>query len=128
MTRGCDPDGTQMRRHHPEGVAALRANNIDAHRRHGRGREADGGRADPRRRRGAPAKAKTLQDAGLSRSSSSQDLRLGACSVQETDRQTQGREIRKLVSAPDYMLGSVQAIPESGDLVVASASASQIGP
>jgi hypothetical protein len=44
------------------------------------------------------------------------------------DRKTQGREIRKLTAAPDYMLGSVQAITEGGDLVVASASASQLGP
>lgn len=39
-----------------------------------------------------------------------------------------GRLIRKLMAAPDYMLGSVQAITEGGDLVVASASASQLGP
>jgi hypothetical protein len=44
------------------------------------------------------------------------------------DRQTQGREIRKLMAAPDYMLGSVQALTESGDLIVASASSSQLGP
>ena len=44
------------------------------------------------------------------------------------DRQTKAREIRKLIAAPDYMLGSVQAITESGDLVIASASSSQIGP
>ena len=44
------------------------------------------------------------------------------------DRATQGREIRKLVSAPDFMLGSVQAITDAGELVVVSYSASQIGP
>ena len=44
------------------------------------------------------------------------------------DRATQGREIRKLVSAPDYMVNSAQAITEDGVIVVASASASQIGP
>jgi hypothetical protein len=44
------------------------------------------------------------------------------------DRKTHDREIRKMISAPDYMLGSVQAITESGDLVIASASASQLGP
>ena len=44
------------------------------------------------------------------------------------DRATQGREIRKLVAAPDFMLGSVQAITEDGALVVVSYSASQIGP
>ena len=44
------------------------------------------------------------------------------------DRQTQAREIRKLISAPDFMLGSVNAITEDGVLVVASATASQLGP
>jgi len=46
----------------------------------------------------------------------------------QMDRQTQGREIRKLSAAPDFMLGSVQAVTRAGQLVVASASGSQIGP
>jgi hypothetical protein len=44
------------------------------------------------------------------------------------DRATQGREIRKLMAAPDLMLGSVQAVTDDGALVVVSYSASQIGP
>jgi len=44
------------------------------------------------------------------------------------DRATQGREIRKMTAAPDFMLGSVQAITDDGALVVVSYSASQIGP
>jgi len=44
------------------------------------------------------------------------------------DRNTQMREIRKLISAPDFMLGSVAAITEDGVLVAASATASQLGP
>ncbi len=44
------------------------------------------------------------------------------------DRQTQAREIRKLIAAPDFMLGSVNAITEEGVLVAASATANQIGP
>jgi L-lactate utilization protein LutC len=44
------------------------------------------------------------------------------------DRKTQAREMRKVQSAPDYMVGSVQAVTEAGQLVVASASGSQIGP
>jgi len=42
------------------------------------------------------------------------------------DRESQGREIRKLVSAPDVMLGSVAAITEDGALVAASATGSQL--
>jgi len=44
------------------------------------------------------------------------------------DRKTQGREIRKLIAAPDYMFGSVAAITEAGVLVAASATGSQLGP
>jgi hypothetical protein len=44
------------------------------------------------------------------------------------DRATQAREIRKLSAAPDFMLGSVQAITDDGAMVVVSYSASQIGP
>ena len=43
------------------------------------------------------------------------------------DRETQGREIRKLVAAPDFMLGSVAAVTEDGTLVAASATGSQLG-
>ena len=44
------------------------------------------------------------------------------------DRGTQMREIRKLISAPDFMLGSVNAVTRDGILVACSATASQIGP
>lgn len=43
------------------------------------------------------------------------------------DRQTQGREIRKLMAAPDIMLGSVAAVTEDRTLVAASATGSQLG-
>jgi acyl-CoA hydrolase len=43
------------------------------------------------------------------------------------DRPVQARAIRKLVAAPDFMLGSVAAITEDGALVVASATGSQLG-
>lgn len=42
------------------------------------------------------------------------------------DRQTQGREMRKLAAAPDVMLGSVAALTEEGALVAASATGSQL--
>ena len=44
------------------------------------------------------------------------------------DRQTQSDEIRKLVAAPDVMLGSVHAVTETGSLLAASMSGSQLGP
>lgn len=111
-------------------AAALRANNIDA-------QVVDAGE-DARRLvlelvpLGAEVysgKSKTLQDLGLfqelSESGRYDSVR---ARYMKMDRQTQGREMRKLMAAPDYMLGSVQAVTESGDLVVASASASQLGP
>jgi hypothetical protein len=44
------------------------------------------------------------------------------------DRTTQAAEIRRLISAPDVMLGSVHAVTETGSLVAASAGGSQLGP
>jgi len=44
------------------------------------------------------------------------------------DRETQADEIRRLGSSPDFMLGSVHAVTETGSLVAASASGSQLGP
>jgi hypothetical protein len=44
------------------------------------------------------------------------------------DRTTQADEIRRLSSAPDVMLGSVHAVTETGSLVAASMSGSQLGP
>jgi LUD domain len=47
--------------------------------------------------------------------------------IKKLDRQTQGREIRKLGAAPDYMLGSAHAITDDGLILVASGSGSQLG-
>jgi hypothetical protein len=44
------------------------------------------------------------------------------------DRQSQADEIRRLSSAPDVMLGSVHAVTETGSLIAASMSGSQLGP
>src|SRR5947199_2661924 len=44
------------------------------------------------------------------------------------DRETEAQEIRRLGAAPDVMLGSVHAVTESGSVLVASMSGSQLGP
>ena len=44
------------------------------------------------------------------------------------DRQTQAREIRKLGGAPDYAAGSVQAVTQDGQVLIASKTGSQLGP
>ena len=44
------------------------------------------------------------------------------------DRKTQAREIRKLIGAPDYAAGSVHAVTENGQVLIASNTGSQLGP
>jgi hypothetical protein len=46
----------------------------------------------------------------------------------DMDRATQADEIRRLTASPDVMLGSVHAVTETGSLVAASVSGSQLGP
>jgi hypothetical protein len=48
--------------------------------------------------------------------------------LRQLNRMTQGREWRKLASSPDFMLGSVHAVTEQGQVLVASGGGSQIGP
>jgi hypothetical protein len=43
------------------------------------------------------------------------------------DRQTQGREMRKLAAAPDYIVGSAHAVTDAGEIIVGSGSGSQLG-
>jgi LUD domain len=44
------------------------------------------------------------------------------------DRETEADKIRRLGAAPDVMLGSVHAVTETGSLLAASMSGSQLGP
>jgi hypothetical protein len=44
------------------------------------------------------------------------------------DRSTQADDIRRLSAAPDVMVGSVHAVTETGALITASMSGSQLGP
>lgn len=75
------------------------------------------------------AKSKTLEDIGVFKVFMESDrhdfLRK---KLFKMDRNTQAREMRKLVAAPDIMLGSVNAVTEAGQLLEASASGSQMGP
>jgi L-lactate utilization protein LutC len=43
------------------------------------------------------------------------------------DRETQGREMRKLGAAPDHIVGSAHAITDEGEIIVGSGSGSQLG-
>jgi L-lactate utilization protein LutC len=44
------------------------------------------------------------------------------------DYKTQGREMNKLGSTPEYILGSVHALTETGSVLIASATGSQLAP
>ena len=72
-------------------------------------------------------KSKTLEDLGLV-TELTESGRWDAVRPRmlKMDRATQGREIRKMVSAPDFMLGSVAAVTTDGALVAASATGSQL--
>ena len=74
-------------------------------------------------------KSKTLEDAGIFKElMESEKYDFVRKRTSKMDRRTQANDIRKLGAAPDVMLGSVQAVTEEGQLVVTSASGSQIGP
>jgi hypothetical protein len=73
-------------------------------------------------------KSKTLEDIGLF------DTLMGSDEhdfvrkqTLKMDRNTQRREMVKLGATPELMINSVQAVTEAGQLVVVSASGSQIG-
>jgi len=48
--------------------------------------------------------------------------------LSKLDYKTQGREMQKLGATPEYVLGSVHALTETGVAVIASATGSQLGP
>jgi L-lactate utilization protein LutC len=48
--------------------------------------------------------------------------------LMKLDRNTQAREMRKLASSPDVVVGSVHAVTEQGQLLIASGSGSQLAP
>ena len=43
------------------------------------------------------------------------------------DRETQGREMRRLGAAPDYIIGSVHAVTDDGVMLAGSGTGSQLG-
>src|SRR3954469_11389999 len=72
-------------------------------------------------------KSKTIEDLGLfAEFMDSGKYDAIRPKLYKMDRATQGREMRKLGSTPDYELGSVAAITEDGTLVSASATGNQI--
>jgi hypothetical protein len=68
----------------------------------------------------------TLDTVGLSQAiNESGRYNAVRAALNRMDRQTQGREMRKLGAAPDYVVGSVHAVTEDGIVVIASNTGSQ---
>jgi LUD domain len=74
-------------------------------------------------------KSKTLEDAGLfTELMENERYDFVRRTTMKMDRNTQREEMRKLGAAPDVMVNSAHAVTESGQIVITSASGSQIGP
>ena len=75
------------------------------------------------------ATSKTLEEIGLVDAiEASTRLRSVRAILKQMDMATQWDEMRALGARPDVVVGSVHAITEQGEVVVASASGSQLGP
>jgi hypothetical protein len=73
-------------------------------------------------------RSKTLEDIGLFDTlMGSDEYDFVRKQTMKLDRITQRREMVKLGATPDLMINSVQAVTQAGQLVVVSASGSQIG-
>jgi hypothetical protein len=74
-------------------------------------------------------KSKTLEDAGLFDELMESDrFDFVRKRTSKMDPRTQRDEMRKAGAAPDFMLNSAHAVTEAGQIVITSASGSQIGP
>jgi len=74
-------------------------------------------------------KSKTLEDAGIFEELMTNDrYDFIRKRTMKLDRMTQRDEIRRLSAAPDVMVNSAHAVTEAGQIVITSASGSQIGP
>jgi hypothetical protein len=123
---GESPDGARVER----AAAALEANGINVL------RAADAAEAKrivldliPEGSRVHHGASVSLDESGITHeietSDRFEDIRSRTFSM---DRETQADEIRRLGAAPDFMLGSVHAVTETGSLITASMSGSQLGP
>jgi acyl-CoA hydrolase len=74
-------------------------------------------------------KSKTLEDAGIFNAlMDGEQYDFIRRKTLKMDRRTQMREITQMGATPDVMIGSVQAVTKDGQLVITSATGSQLGP
>ena len=75
------------------------------------------------------ATSQTLEEIGLTGAiDASTRLRSVRSVLKQMDMATQWHEMRALGARPDVIVGSVHAVTEQGEVVIASASGSQLGP
>ena len=74
-------------------------------------------------------KSKTLEDAGIFKElMENERYDFIRRKTMKMDRRTQMPEIQKMGATPDVMINSAHAVTEAGQIVVTSASGSQLGP
>jgi acyl-CoA hydrolase len=74
-------------------------------------------------------KSKTLEDAGIFQELIEDERRdFIRRKTMKMDRRTQMREIQLMGATPDVMINSAHAVTEAGQIVITSASGSQLGP
>jgi len=74
-------------------------------------------------------KSKTLEDAGIFQEfMDNEKYDFIRRRLMKMDRNTQRDDMRRASAAPDFMVNSAHAVTEAGQIVITSASGSQIGP
>jgi L-lactate utilization protein LutC len=75
------------------------------------------------------ASSQTLEQLGIPEAlSQSEQYNLVRDQLEKMDRKTQNREMEELGATPEYILGSVHAVTEDGQVLVASNTGSQLAP
>lgn len=73
------------------------------------------------------ATSKTLESIGVADDVNNSGHYVSLLSkIAKLDRKTQSNQIRLIASTPDYVIGSVHAVTENGEVLIASASGSQL--
>src|SRR5215212_5095327 len=94
----------------------------------GRGCTLEGPRVLPPQAEVLTSTSRTLDAIGLTEEiDQSQDYRPVRPRLMQLNYQTQADEMRKIGASPNYVVGSVHAVTEQGQILVASASGSQLG-
>jgi superoxide dismutase, Fe-Mn family len=71
--------------------------------------------------------SETLEQSGIAKDLAESKKYISLRNLLESmDRKTQGREMQKIGAAPEYVIGSVHAVTEEGEIMIASNTGSQL--